>query len=401
MLKGKKIILGVTGSIAAYKSALIIRLLVKQGADVQVVMTEAATAFIPELTLSTLSRKPVLIHTAEKGQWNNHVALGRNADAFLIAPASANTLAGMRSGLCNNMLLATYLSATCPVFIAPAMDVDMWKHPATRRNLDLLLSDGVHLLEVEQGELASGLHGAGRMAEPENIVQALTGFFSTKLLLKGKKALVTAGPTYEPIDPVRFIGNHSSGKMGIALAEALAELGAEVALVLGPTSRQPPVSAGIRIHRVTTAIEMQLACQQLFPSADIAVLAAAVADYRPARVATQKIKKTEKAFTLSLEKNPDILKELGRQKKAGQILAGFALETENEESNALQKLKSKHLDLIALNSLKEKGAGFNADTNKVTLYRPSGEKTPLPLLPKTEVAKLIAKELTSAYEKAH
>ncbi len=399
MLKGKKVILGVTGSIAAYKSALIVRLLVKQGADVQVVMTEAATQFIGEITLSTLSQKPVLIHAAENGQWNNHVALGRNADVMLIAPASANTMAGMRSGLCNNLLLATYLSADCPVFIAPAMDVDMWKHPATKRNLDQLLLDGVHLLDVNKGELASGLHGEGRMAEPEDIVQALNDFFSAKQVLKGKNALVTAGPTYEPIDPVRYIGNHSSGKMGIALAEALADLGAKVTLVLGPSAQQPPVSSKIRVQSVTTAIEMQLACQQYFPSADITVLAAAVADYRPAKAATGKIKKTEDTFTLTLEKNPDILKELGRQKKNRQVLAGFALETENEERNAVQKLKNKQLDLIALNSLNDKGAGFNSDTNKVTLFLATGRKIRIPLLPKAEVAKIIARELTRVYEK--
>lgn len=398
MLKGKKIILGVTGSIAAYKSAILVRLLVKQGAEVQVIMTEAATRFIPALTLSTLSRNPVFIQPAEQDQWNNHVELGRNADAMLIAPASANTLAKMQAGLCDNMLLATCLSATCPVFIAPAMDVDMWQHPATKRNLKQLIDDGVHLLDVENGELASGIYGEGRMAEPENIVQSLSRFFSSEDMLKGKKALVTAGPTYEPIDPVRFIGNHSSGKMGIALAEALAVLGAEVDLVLGPVMTRPD-SSRIHIHEVTTAIEMQSACQQLFPTSDIAILAAAVADYRPAKTAVQKIKKTEDKLNLQLEKNPDILKELGNKKKKGQLLAGFALETENEEKNALQKLKNKNLDLIALNSLNEKGAGFKTDTNKITLYLRSGRKIALPLMSKKEAAYQIVKHLTTAYEK--
>lgn len=397
MLKGKKIIVGITGSIAAYKSATLVRLLVKQGADVQVVMTEAATQFIPALTLSTLSRNPVFIHPAEQSQWNNHVELGRHADAMIVAPASANTLAKMQVGLCDNMLLATYLSATCPVFIAPAMDVDMWKHPSTKRNLDQLLKDGVHLLNVDEGELASGLYGEGRMAEPEKITEALTAFFSTQTLLKGKKALVTAGPTFEPIDPVRFIGNHSSGKMGIALAEVLAALGAEVELVIGPVSEIPKDTA-IHLHPVTTAIEMQLACQQIFPTADIAILAAAVADYRPAKRATQKIKKTDETLRLNLEKNPDILRELGSQKKKGQLLAGFALETENEEKNALKKLKSKNLDLIALNSMKTRGAGFKTDTNKVTLFLRSGEKINIPLLSKKEVAGLIVKHLIAVYE---
>ncbi len=398
MLKGKKIILGVTGSIAAYKAAVLVRLLVKQGAEVQVIMTEEAMQFIPALTLSTLSAKPVLHRLSGNGEWSNHVALGRSTDIMLIAPATAHTLAKMSLGLCDNLLLAAYLSATCPIFIAPAMDVDMWNHPATKQNVNLLIQHGVHLINVENGELASGLHGAGRMAEPEHIVQSLTDFFAMGKPLKGKRALVTAGPTYEPIDPVRFIGNYSSGKMGIAIAEELDALGAAVDLVLGPVSLKPGTSS-IRLHPVTTAREMQQACLKLFPTAHLAVLAAAVADYRPAVTATEKIKKTASELNIPLQRNPDILRELGKQKKQGQLLAGFALETEEEEKNALQKLKDKNLDFIALNSLKDQGAGFQTDTNKVTLYSRSGEKTEIPLLPKRRVARAILQSFISFYEK--
>lgn len=398
MLKGKNIIVGVTGSIAAYKTAVLVRLLVRQGAKVQVIMTEGARQFIPELTLSTLSKKPALHSLSGAGEWNNHVKLGRNADALVIAPATANTLAKMRLGLCDNLLLATYLSATCPIFIAPAMDVDMWNHPATKQNIKALIQNGIHLIDVESGELASGLSGEGRMAEPEHLIQKLTDFFSTGKPLKGKKALVTAGPTYEPIDPVRFIGNHSSGKMGIALAEELVSLGATVNLVLGPVSLHPQNSS-ITIHPVRTAREMQEACQKLFSTADLAILAAAVADYRPAVVATEKIKKSASSLDIPLEKNPDILKELGQHKKKHQLLMGFALETEQEEKNALKKLEEKNLDFIALNSLKDKGAGFGTDTNKVTLYSRSGEKFEIPLLPKRQVARAILQSIISVYEK--
>lgn len=398
MLKDKHIILGVSGSIAAYKAAFLLRLLKKQGANVQVVMTEAATQFIPELTMSTLSKKPVFIQPAKEGQWNNHVEIGREADAFIIAPASANTLAKMSQGICDNMLLATYLSATCPIFIAPAMDVDMWHHPATSQNIQTLTERGTHLIEVNEGELASGLFGEGRMAEPEDIIQHLQDFFREHKRLEGLKALVTAGPTHEPLDPVRFIGNHSSGKMGIAIAEALAASGAQVHLVLGPTYLRPS-HPKIKTHQVTTAREMKVICDKLFPSSDIAVLAAAVADYRPLETAKQKIKKAEKEPHLRLIKNPDILKSLGQQKKENQILVGFALETEQEEKNALKKLKEKQLDFIVLNSLQDTGAGFKTETNKVTIFHANGEKNSYPLLSKKKVAQNIVEHLTTLYEK--
>lgn len=397
-MKGKKILLGISGSIAAYKSAILLRLLVKEGAEVQVIMTPSAKNFITPLTLSTLSRKPVLHTIAEEGNWNNHVLLGRWADLMLIAPASANTLAKMVTGQCDNLLLAVYLSATCPVAFAPAMDEDMWHHPATRQNIQQLLQRGHLQLPVEKGELASGLSGEGRMAEPETIVTWIKDFFQPKgKKLKGKTALVTAGPTFEPIDPVRFIGNRSSGKMGIALADALAENGADVSLVLGPT-HLIPVQSSVKIYHVNTTWEMNEVCQKLFPESDIAILAAAVADYRPAEISAQKIKKKEASLTLTLEKTPDILKGLGQQKKAGQILAGFALETNNEEKNALKKLKEKKADLIILNSLKDKGAGFMGDTNKITIFNTKGQKKSFPLKSKTEVAKDIVEYIFSFVE---
>ncbi len=398
MLKDKKIILGVTGSIAAYKAATLIRLLKKQGADVQVVMTEAATHFISELTLSTLSQHPVFIHLTQDGQWNNHVSLGRDADLFLIAPASANTLSKMANGSCDNMLLATYLSANCPIFVAPAMDVDMWHHPATRDNIKKLKERDLRLIDVEQGELASGLVGEGRMAEPEHILQKIQSYFSSQKKGLGKRAIVTAGPTYEPIDPVRFIGNHSSGKQGIAIAEALSDAGVQVDLILGPSSLRPS-GREITTHRVMTTEQMKRVCDQLFPKVDIAVLSAAVSDYRPAKPATQKIKKSKKTRSIDLKKNPDILKSLGQQKKKNQLLIGFALETENEEKNALKKLKEKNLDLIVLNSLNDQGAGFQTDTNKVTLLKGKKEKVTLPLLSKKEVAREIVHYIISKDEK--
>jgi phosphopantothenoylcysteine decarboxylase/phosphopantothenate--cysteine ligase len=386
VLKDKKIILGVCGSIAAYKIAVLTRLLVKSGAQVKVIMTASARDFITPLTLSTLSRNPVLTDFSEDrtGQWNNHVDMGLWADAFVIAPASANTLAKMANGLCDNLLLAVYLSARCPVFFAPAMDLDMLQHPSTKKNIEALLTFGNHLIQPAFGELASGLNGLGRMAEPEEIVACLNDFFFRNLKLKGKKALVTAGPTHEAIDPVRFIGNHSSGKMGFALAEALAHLGAEVNLVSGPT-QQHTEHPRISVKQVTTARQMLDACSTYFDSADITVLAAAVADYRPAEEAKQKIKKQADNLNLSLIRTDDIAAALGKRKHNGQIIVGFALETEEEEANAMKKLQAKNFDLIVLNSLNDEGAGFGHDTNKVTIMD-GKKKASFELKSKKEVA---------------
>jgi phosphopantothenoylcysteine decarboxylase/phosphopantothenate--cysteine ligase len=368
MLKDKKILLGVCGSIAAYKVAVLTRLLIKSGVQVKVIMTPAARDFITPLTLATLSRNPVLTDFTNdnSGQWTNHVELGLWADAFVIAPASAHTLAKMAHGLCDNLLLAVYLSARCPIFFAPAMDLDMLRHPATGKNITTLSAYGNHLIQPGFGELASGLVGTGRMAEPEEILASLNLFFSGQHKLKGKKVLVTAGPTYEAIDPVRFIGNHSTGKMGFALAEALANKGAEVNLVTGPTNEHTEHPA-INVERVTTAKEMLDACSTYFPEADIAVLSAAVADYRPVETAKQKMKKDTEGLTLALTKTEDIAAALGKRKHNGQLIVGFALETEEEETNALKKLEAKNFDLIVLNSLNDPGAGFGYETNKVTI----------------------------------
>ncbi|WP_343703335.1 bifunctional phosphopantothenoylcysteine decarboxylase/phosphopantothenate--cysteine ligase CoaBC [Chitinophaga sp.] len=391
MLQGKKILLGVSGSIAAYKAAILVRLLVKEGAQVKVLMTPAACDFITPLTLSTLSRNEVGVTVSENGTWANHVMLGRWADVMLIAPASVNTIAKMANGICDNLLLAVYLSATCPVLFAPAMDEDMWLHPATKANVARLLAYGHKQLPVHKGELASGLFGEGRMAEPEAMVAYLYSFFSGEAQqqpLAGKTALVSAGPTQEPIDPVRFISNHSSGKMGIALAEALAEAGATVQLVLGPTHLST-LHKGVQIHRVVTAADMFDQCTALAPSADIMVMAAAVADYRPRSMADKKIKKKEEDMRLELEKTADIARTLGAQKKNGQVLVGFSLETNNEKEYALKKLQEKNLDMVVLNSLNDAGAGFNHDTNKVTLLSRSGQEQALPLQSKQEVARNI------------
>lgn len=375
MLKGRKILLGVSGSIAAYKAAVLTRLLVKEEAEVKVVLTAAALDFVTPLTFSTLSKNPVYTKflKEDSGEWNNHVELGLWADAMVIAPASANTIAKMANGLCDNLLMACYLSARCPVFFAPAMDLDMMKHPSTQENLSKLRSFGVRILEPGFGELASGLIGIGRMAEPEEIVHQLNISFATNPdgvgasnILKGKKALVTAGPTHEAIDPVRFIGNNSSGKMGYAIAEALALLGAKVELVSGPT-HLAAVHPNIKTTRVTSAEEMYNACISIFPVADVTVLSAAVADYRPIVKAEQKIKKGDGGLTLELTKTYDIAAELGKVKRPGQVIVGFALETENEKTNAEKKLSSKNFDLIVLNSLQDTGAGFGHDTNKVTI----------------------------------
>ncbi len=394
MLKGKKILLGVTGSIAAYKSAVLTRLLIKAGAEVKIIMTSPAHDFITPLTLSTLSKNQVLTEfTGETGEWNSHVGLGHWADVFLIAPASANTIAKCASGLCDNLLLATYLSAACPVILAPAMDTDMFKHPATKKNLNLLVKNGNRIIPVEEGELASGLSGPGRMAEPENILLFLENFFLLHKSLKGKTVLVTSGPTREPLDPVRFIGNHSTGKMGIAIARELAFRGAKVKLVTGP-SQENFISPEIEIFEAGTAMEMFKLSKRIFPKCNAAIFAAAVADYRPEKVAARKIKKTGDPPELRLVKNPDIATELGKSKKKNQVTAGFALETNDAVPNAKHKLKSKYFDFIIVNSLEDKGAGFGGDTNKVSIINKSGKKKDFPLKPKSEVARDIVDHLS-------
>ncbi len=396
MLKGKKILLGITGSIAAYKTILLTRLLIKEGAEVKVVMTPAAKDFVPSLTLSTLSRNPILIDLFEEKSWANHVMLGRWADIMLIAPLSCNTLAKMAQGNCDNLLMAIYLSATCPVVVAPAMDEDMWRHPATKRNLATLHEYGNKVIPVEKGDLASGLLGEGRMAEPEIIFDYITSHFFLKPRLSGKKAIVTAGPTYEAHDPVRFIGNHSSGKMGLAIAKELSSQGAEVTLILGP-SPLPFTEDGFTVTRVTSASEMYDQCIAKFSMADIAVMAAAVADYSPAIKKDEKIKKKDDRLMLELVKTKDILKTLGGIKRDGQVLVGFALETNNEELNALEKLKTKNADMIVLNSLKEKEAGFGIDTNKVTIFNKDGQRFSFPAKSKSAVAKDIIDTLIRLY----
>lgn len=393
MIQDKKIILGISGSIAAYKSAVLTRLLIKAGAQVKVIMTPSARDFITPLTLSTLSRNPVFTEFAKEktGEWHNHVDLGLWADAMVVAPLSANTLAKMATGLCDNLLLAVYLSARCPVFFAPAMDLDMLQHPATKKNIQSLQESGNRIIAPGYGELASGLTGMGRMAEPEEILQILEAYFANGARLKGKKVLVTAGPTHEAIDPVRFISNHSSGKMGFALAEILAKEGAEVKLVTGPT-QQHTQHPGIVVKHVTTAKEMLDACMGYFREADITVLSAAVADYRPAEQAKQKIKKKEDSLTLTLTKTDDIAATLGKQKNNGQIIVGFALETDEEEANALKKLQAKNFDLIVLNSLNDQGAGFGYDTNKITIMDGKNKAT-FPLKSKKEAATDIVGEI--------
>jgi phosphopantothenoylcysteine decarboxylase / phosphopantothenate---cysteine ligase len=394
-LEAKKIIVGVTGSIAAYKAALLVRLLAKAGAQVQVLMTPTATEFIAPLTLATLAQRPVLsqlVSNPATGTWTNHVDLGLWADALVIAPASANTLAKMAHGLCDNLLLATYLSARCPVWAAPAMDLDMLAHPATQATLGTLVAHGVRLIEPGAGPLASGLDGKGRLAEPEAIVAELAAFFATSaapLPLLGKRVLLTAGPTVEAIDPVRYISNHSSGKMGYALAEALAARGAEVTLVSGPV-RLTPAHPRITRVPVQSAAQMYKAVMAHLPAADLVVQAAAVADYTPRHVADQKIKKKgDEGLTLELVKTADIAAATGQQLLPGQLHVGFALETEHELANAQSKLVRKNFDFIVLNSLQEPGAGFGHDTNKVTIIRRDGSVQPWPLLSKQQVAEKI------------
>ncbi len=400
MLKDKKVILGVCGSIAAYKSALLVRLLVKAGAHVQVVMTPDAINFITPLTLSTLSKNPVLsdYFKPESGEWNNHVALGLWADLFIIAPASANTLAKMAGGLTDNLLTAVYLSAKCPVYFAPAMDLDMWKHPSTTENITKLQSFGNVMIAPGYGELASGLQGEGRMAEPDEIMALLTADIKKKLPLANQKAMVTAGPTYEAIDPVRFIGNHSSGKMGFAIADELAQLGADVTLISGPSAQVSKQRSVKRID-VTTAAEMLQACQQNFTTANICVMSAAVSDYAPVTMAPKKIKKKGDTLTIETKKTIDILKFLGDNKRGDQLLVGFALETDNEEQNAVDKLKKKNLDFIVLNSLVDEGAGFRVDTNKITIIDRDLKKTTFGLKSKEDVAHDICEKIVTLLKK--
>jgi len=386
MLKGKKILLGITGSIAAYKSPYLVRLLIKAGAEVKVIITPSAKDFVSPLTLSTLSRNPVLTDLFDEKSWANHVMLGRWADLMLIAPLSCNTLAKMAHGYCDNLLLAVYLSATCPVAVAPAMDEDMWHHPSTKENITKLGSFGNKIIPVEKGDLASGLIGEGRMAEPEQIIRYLEENFFLSQTLKGKTALVAAGPTYESIDPVRFIGNHSSGKMGLAIANELYKRGAKVTLVMGPSQLDFSTN-GIELIKVTSADEMYKACNEKFGKADITVMSAAVADYSPIKVAKEKIKKKDDKLTIELGKTKDILKSLGEKKKKNQVLIGFALETNNEKKNALEKLNSKKADMIILNSLQEKGAGFGYDTNKITIFDKKGKEFKFGIKSKQEVAK--------------
>lgn len=394
ILSGKNILLGISAGIAAYKAATLVRLFIKVGANVKVVITPSAKDFVTPLTLSTLSKNPVhstFVDDVDSDLWNNHVELGLWADFFIIAPATANTMAKMANGVCDNLLLATYLSAKCPVYFAPAMDLDMYKHATTKKSFKKLESFGNTIIPATSGELASGLFGEGRMAEPEDILSFIEKDVLEKLPLHGRKVLITAGPTYEAIDPVRFIGNHSSGKMGFEIAKASANLGAEVTLISGPTHLS--LNHGlINIIPVISAEEMYLEAHKYFENVDVAILAAAVADYKPKLVADQKIKKNDSSLTLELEKTKDILASLGAIKKA-QILVGFALETENELENAKGKLKRKNLNLIVLNSLQDKGAGFKTETNKVTIIDNKDKVTAYKLKSKAEVAQDLLNEI--------
>ncbi|KIC62451.1 bifunctional phosphopantothenoylcysteine decarboxylase/phosphopantothenate--cysteine ligase CoaBC [Chryseobacterium taiwanense] len=386
-VSGKKILIAVSGGIAAYKIHFLIRDFVKKGAEVQVIMTPDAENFVTKLSLSTLSKKPVYTDFyGDNGTWNSHVELGLWADVMIVAPCTSNTLSKMVHGTCDNLVIATYMSAKCPIFIAPAMDLDMYQHPSTKKNLELAESYGHYIIPAENGELASGLVGQGRMAEPETIVKILEDFFysAQHKTLEGKTILITAGPTYEAIDPVRFIGNHSSGKMGFSLAEEAAKRGAKVILVSGPSAEKTNIQ-NIEIHRVTSAKEMLEEVFKFYENVDIAIASAAVADYAPKEVAKEKIKKNDENLTIELVKNPDILKTMG-EKKDHQFLVGFALETQNEEENAKGKLEKKNLDMIVLNSLRDEGAGFKNDTNKIKIFTKT-EKTEFDLKSKDEVAK--------------
>jgi len=392
MLRGKHILLGVTGSIAAYKAAVLVRTLVKEGAEVKVVMTEMAKQFITPLTMATLSKSPVLVefYNPENGDWNSHISLGMWADAYLIAPASANTIAKMATGVADNLLLTTYLSARCPVVVAPAMDVDMFLHVATQQNIETLVKRGVKIIDPNSGELASGLEGKGRMAEPDEIVKSLTEMFSEKGNMKGLKVLVNAGPTREAIDPVRYISNHSTGKMGYAIAAEFANRGAEVTLVSGPVESQK-VHPAVKVINVVTAAEMfDVTTAEYQKGADVTVLCAAVADFTPSRQEQNKVKRGSLNWSLELEPTRDIAAAIGKEKKEGSLIAGFALETDHEHSNALSKLERKGLDMIILNSLNDKGAGFGTDTNKISIIARGGETVHYPLKSKEQVAGDIA-----------
>ncbi len=395
MLKGKNILLGISGGIASYKIATLTRLLKKSGANIKVVMTPAAKEFITPLTLSTLSENPVFSEFANRqtGEWNSHVDLGLWADVFVIAPATANTLAKMANGICDNLLLATYMSAKCPVFIAPAMDLDMFKHPTTAKNINTLKEFGYTIIDAVEGELASGLVGKGRMEEPERIAEIIHSFFQNKQVLKGKKVLITAGPTHEQIDPVRFIGNNSSGKMGVELAKQAQKLGAEVTLIIGPNKLD--LIDGITWINVKSAEEMYTQVHKSLKKADIIIMSAAVADFKPKNVSLQKIKKNNAALQLELEPTQDILKSVGAIKTKKQLLVGFALESDNELKNAKKKLATKNLDLIILNSLNDKGAGFEFDTNKITIIDKNNNVDNFELKSKSDVAKDIFNKIVS------
>lgn len=384
MLKDKKIILCITGSIAAFKSVYLLRFLVKEGVLVKVVMTESATRFVSPLTFSTLSNERVMVHLFENDNWENHSLLGRWADLILVVPASANTIAKMANGLCDNLLMAIYLSASCPVIIAPAMDEDMWKHPVTKRNIQKLIYDKVKVLRVGNGPLASGLSGIGRVAEPEEILEQIKDFFNQKLSMAGKRVLITSGPTVEPIDPVRYISNHSTGRMGVALANTFKEAGADVTIVTGPTTVD--IFPGINIIKVTTAEQMYGACMKEVEAAEIIIMAAAVADYTPVDVSSQKIKKNGDELHIVLKPTKDILSAAGKIKRPDQVLIGFALETENEKQNAMGKLKRKNADFIILNSLNDEGAGFGSNTNKISILGKDGSERSFPLKPKEDLA---------------
>jgi phosphopantothenoylcysteine decarboxylase/phosphopantothenate--cysteine ligase len=386
-LRGRKILIGITASISAYKICTLVRLLKKAEAEVKLVMSPSASAFVSPLTLATLSQEPVLsaFEKNAEGEWNNHVELGLWPDLILVAPASANTIGKLANGLCDNLLMAVLLSARCPVWLAPAMDLDMWTHKSNARNMATLISDGFHILEPAEGPLASGLSGKGRLQEPEEIFAAIQGFFNKEQRFLNKRILITNGPTHEPLDPVRFIGNNASGKMGFAIAEAFAKEGALVTVICGPVP-VVPVLAGVDCVPVKTALEMQAALTQRQAEADVLVFAAAVADYAPVTVAEQKIKKQEEDFTITLKKNPDIALEAGKRKAAHQFHVGFALETEREAEYARDKMLRKSFDLMVMNSLRDAGAGFAGDTNKVTFFTPDGHEVPMPLKSKKEVA---------------
>lgn len=399
MLSGKKILIGVTGSIAAYKTAYLVRALIKLEAEVKVIMTSASCDFISPLTLATLSKNPVAVDFVknDEGEWENHVELGLWADLFVIAPTSANTLSKLVSGNCDNLLIATYLSARCPVWVVPAMDLDMFTHFSTQKNLQILEEKNVRVIEPTEGELASGLEGKGRMEEPEVIAELINDYFRIDSKLNGKKVVITGGPTYEAIDPVRFIGNHSSGKTGVLIADACAERGADVTLVIGPT-HQRVKNPAVNVISVTSALEMKTAVESVWNECDLGIFSAAVADYRPANPADEKIKKKDDELSIQLVKNPDILAWAGSQKKPGQYLVGFALETTNEVENARSKFERKNLDLLVLNSLRDKGAGFGHDTNKVTFLKHNNKLINFELKEKSSVVTDILDEIESDFE---